>query len=438
MRTGLIACAGWMACAALAWVAVGTIPRATAAAGLTELAVGGRSNATPWVAARGSFVAVAWGATADRGAPDVFLAVSRDGGATFGPPVRVNPVEGEARTGGELPPRVELAQAGAGRDPVIVVAYETTGAATAVKVARSTDGGRTFQAATTLQSPAAAGDRGWHAMTLDTTGAAHVMWLDHRGLAAQKSMAADHHEDAAMDGAAMAQLSGLYYAREGGNAAAGERELVKGVCYCCKVAMAAGADGSLFAAWRHVYAGNIRDIAFIASRDGGRTFEPPTRVSDDQWQLAGCPDDGPAMAIDSRGTVHVVWPTVVGGAQPEGAIFYASSKDGRTFTVRQRIPTPDSRKSSHPQIAIDGSGRITVAWDELVSGKRQAHVRTASLDAGGAATFGPASTLGGDAPSMYPVLASMGDRLIAVWTRGAPGAQTIAVQALVPGGSSNR
>jgi hypothetical protein len=32
----------------------------------------------------------------------------------------------------------------------------------------------------------------------------------------------------------------------------------------------------------------------------------------------------------------------------------------------------------------------------------------------------------------------MGDRLIAVWTRGAPGAQTIAVQALVPGGSSNR
>ena len=51
----------------------------------------GRSNSTPWVAAAGSFVAVAWGATT-AGKTDVFLAVSRDGGLTFGAPVQVNTV----------------------------------------------------------------------------------------------------------------------------------------------------------------------------------------------------------------------------------------------------------------------------------------------------------------------------------------------------------
>jgi hypothetical protein len=84
----------------------------------------------------------------------------------------------------------------------------------------------------------------------------------------EKAQGHEHHEAAAIDGAAMAQLSGLYYAREVTGALQAEHELVKGVCYCCKVAMATGPRGELFAAWRHVYPGNLRDIAFMASREG--------------------------------------------------------------------------------------------------------------------------------------------------------------------------
>lgn len=43
----------------------------------------GKADATPWVAASGAFVAAAWGASSDAKA-DVFLAVSRDDGQTFG------------------------------------------------------------------------------------------------------------------------------------------------------------------------------------------------------------------------------------------------------------------------------------------------------------------------------------------------------------------
>src|SRR5687768_3459587 len=69
--------------------------------------VPGRSNATPSIAASGSFVAVAWGASAE-GKADVFVAVSRDAGTTFAAPVRVNRIPGEARLSGEMPPRVGL------------------------------------------------------------------------------------------------------------------------------------------------------------------------------------------------------------------------------------------------------------------------------------------------------------------------------------------
>jgi hypothetical protein len=82
------------------WSLVAVVAGQTPDRAPVALDVPSRSNATPWVAAAGSFVAVAWGASAEARA-DVFVAVSRDGGASFGPPVQVNVVPGEARLGGE-------------------------------------------------------------------------------------------------------------------------------------------------------------------------------------------------------------------------------------------------------------------------------------------------------------------------------------------------
>jgi hypothetical protein len=327
-----------------------------------------------------------------------------------------------------LPPRVGLVSRQGGDVPEIVVVYGSKTTNTAIKVARSADGGRTFTPGRALQAPAAAGDRGWHALTIDAAGAAHVMWLDHRGMATAKAESHEQHEAAAMDGAAMALRSGLFYSTDAG--AAQERELLKGVCYCCKVAMTTGKDGALVAAWRHVYPGNIRDIAFTVSRDGGRTFAAPARLSTDNWQLAGCPDDGPALAVDGEGTIHAVWPTVIGGDKPEGAIFYASSRDGRTFSSRTRIPTLGSPKPMHPQIVADGSGRLTVAWDEVIGGVRQAAMRTISFDGAGQPIFGAMTRLGPpDVPSSYPILVSTPAGVLAVYVEGRAGASSVRVKA---------
>jgi hypothetical protein len=405
-----------------------TLPVGASASGIT-LAVPGRSNQTPWAAALGPFVAVAWGAQQAAGKPDVFVAVSRDSGRTFGPAVRVNDIEGEARLGGELPPRVALVARTGDAVPEIVVAYGSKTTGTAIKVSRSTDGGRTFSPARELQKPGAAGDRGWHALTVDGAGTAHVMWLDHRGMVSDKAESHERHEAAAMDGATMALSSGLYYATDRG--ASREREVLQGVCYCCKVAMTTGAGGSIVAAWRHVYAGNLRDIAFTISRDGGRTFDAPRRLSDDRWQLAGCPDDGPALAVDGTGTIHAVWPTVIGGEKPEGAIFYASSRDGRSFSSRTRVPTLGSPKPMHPQIVADGAGTLAVAWDEVIGGVRQAGVRAIRFDGAGQPVFGATARLGApDMPSSYPMLVATPEGLLAIFVEGKPGDSRIRVAGL--------
>ena len=376
----------------------------------TTLAVPNRANSTPWVAAAGSFVAVTWAAAAN-GKGDVFLATSRDGGRTFSAPVRVNALEGTARISGEIAPRVAVST-GTGKDPFISVTWNAKEAATAIKTARSRDGGRTFVEEKPLQKAGAIGDRGWQASTLDSRGTLHAIWLDHREMAASKAGADHTAHKGEYDGVAMAQKSALYYAADG----IAERELFKGVCYCCKTAMATGPKGELYGAWRHVFAGNMRDMAFTMSRDGGRTFTPLTRVNQDGWSIQGCPDDGPAMAVDAKGTVHLVWPTV---KNEQGVILYSTSRDGSTFSPPVRMPTLGGPKPSHPQVAIGADGRVFVAWDEVQSGIRRAAI----------APVGGSPAILGDATS-YPVMAATSSGLVAVWTSGPPDRSTIGVRVI--------
>jgi hypothetical protein len=392
----------------------------------STLRVDGRANATPSIAAVGSFVAVAWGGTAE-GRGDVFLAVSRDAGRTFGAPVRVNADAGEARLGGELPPRVALRQASGGSEPEVTVLWTARRAGTSLKIARSTDGGRTFAPPLALQAAGAVGDRGWPALAVADDGVAHAIWLDHRELAASRAAPgahAAHRKAGAHDGVAMAQKSALYYASLAGDAPPSEVHVTNGVCYCCKTALAAGPGGRLVAAWRHVYPGNFRDIAISSSADGGGTFSEPFRVHEDGWSINGCPDDGPALAAGEDGTIHLVWPTVLDGTEPQGALFYASIRDGAPLSRPTRIPTLGGQKAMHPHVALDGSGRVIVAWDEYVAERRVAALR--EIEIGETVTFGPIVTLGETAA--YPTLAGVDDGVTAAWTSGPAESSVIAVR----------
>jgi len=400
------------------------------------LAVPRHNNAAPWVASAGRFVAVTWGAALD-GKWDIYLATSADEGRTFGTPVRVNTVDGDGRVGGEIPPRVALHLPAGASVPQVVVAWNAKDQGTEIKIARSRDFGKTFAAPVSLQTPGAAGDRGWHALTIDAQGLAHVVWLDHRGLAeapAHAGAKAGAHEAAALDGVAMAMKSRLHYATYGDRATP-EQMLAPGVCYCCKTALAPTANGVL-ATWRHVYDGNMRDMAFALLGTPGAAAAPP-RISADGWSINGCPDDGPALAVDATDRVHAIWPTVIPGDEPVGALFYASkAATAQAFGVRQRVTTLGSPKPSHPQVAVDGTGHLFVAWDEIVGGVRTAAWADGTAAADGGLRLGAPARLAAAGPTHYPVMAPLSRGVVVAWVSGAQGSSVIRVRHLVAAGAA--
>jgi hypothetical protein len=395
---------------------------ATVNVGAATLAIRGRANATPSVAAANRFVAVAWGATIEAGATDVYMAVSRDGGRTFSQPVRVSD-ERQASLGAEQPPRVALVPR-AGRDPEVVVMWTAKSKdGSLLLISRSPDGGASFTRATPIPGSEAAGNRGWESTAVDRHGRVVAFWLDHREMASSGS-AAMHHEghdhasgDAAKaDGAVRAQSSKLYFAALDG--ASHSRAVAGGVCYCCKTAVAIGADGAIHAAWRHVYPGNLRDIAFTTSRDGGRTFTTPVRVSSDGWILDGCPENGPALAAGADDVVHVLWPTLVAGATSDGeptlALFHATSRSGGTFSPRERIATDGMPR--HPQLTATAAG-LFAAWDEQTAGgSRVVLARLASSGSGPARVS--REIVSGSARAQTPTIAGASEGVVIAWAEG--------------------
>jgi hypothetical protein len=392
-------------------------------AAVVTLAVPGRTNANASMASDGARVAVVWAATAPGGSTDVYLATSQDGARTFGAPVRVNDVEGEARVSGEQPPRVAM------RGAEIAVSWVSKREGTTIRFARSMDGGRTFGASQAASKPGAPGNRGWHTMTIDRRGDVEIAWLDHRDMAGPDGahqMDASAHGTA--DGAVMAQRSGFYVAhvRAGAGAVPAEQRVTTGVCYCCKTAIAAASDGAIVAAWRHVYPGNIRDITFSRAADG-RAFSAPVRVSSDKWQLDGCPDDGPAIALDAANVTHIVWPTMTKNSAdgaPTLAIFYATSRDGSSFTPRAPLPT--SGVAHHPQIAIERDGSIAVTWDEVRDGARHVAVARGRADAAGHVSFTRVPLE--EDQGVYPVVATTADAIAVALTVTTGESSTIQVQ----------
>jgi hypothetical protein len=417
-------------CAAFAVLTILRTGDAAAPASI-DLAVPERTNAYPSVAAQGQLVALSWAASAAGATTDIYTAVSRDGGLTFAKPVRVNDAAGRASVSGEQPPRVAIVPS-SGRAPAIAVVWSAKGAAgTRLLSARSEDGGASFGPASPLPGSDATGNRGWESIAVDSKGQVVAIWLDHRESASGTASAPIHHAGQAhtghgdSDGAARAQQSKLYFATIGGEEA---RPITGGVCYCCKTAVAVGADAAIYAAWRHVYPGNIRDIAFTWSRDGGRTFAPAIPVSQDQWALDGCPENGPAIAVDSRNRVHVVWPTLVNGtggaSAPNLALFHAV-RTGDRFSPRQAIPTSGTPR--HPALAAGPAGSLLVAWDEQAGGTRRVALATGAAAGNAALTFRRLS-IGTAGRSEYPALASTGDAFVAAWTSGPADRSTIHVE----------
>lgn len=330
-------------------------------------------------------MAAVWTASTDT-LSDIYLSVSNDGGNTFGGSVRVNDQEGDARASGEQPARVAIAP-----DKTIHVVWPARrdGHNNVLRYSSSRDGGRSFSPAVTVAGGGLHGARGWHALTVASDGTVHIVWLDGRNAPPHKHNAKPAPAaKSATTGAATtpkpkpmgpAPRQDIFHASwkpgsgsDGGSVVPAENPVAANVCYCCKTAVTTSGS-NVYAAWRHIYPGSFRDIAMGRSNDSGATFDTPIRVSEDGWELNACPDDGPSLAADSHGGLHIVWPAMIPGDAPQKGVFYATLTPEQTFTARLRLDS--SLYAAHPQIASDEHGKTAIVWDELDDSKRRIVLR---------------------------------------------------------------
>ena len=167
----------------------------------------------------------------------------------------------------------------------------------AIRMARSVDGGRTFAPAAFAHDSALSGARGWESLTVGADGRVHAVWLDGRD--AERKMAEAAHSGMAHKGQPPQDIYHGTIARRRPHRRERDRhrrvfllqDRRRGRC-ARRRCMPRGA--TFFPA--ACVTSRLRN-----RRDGGRRFDPLVRVSEDKWELNGCPEDGPTLAVDQAG-----------------------------------------------------------------------------------------------------------------------------------------
>jgi hypothetical protein len=141
--------------------------------------------------------------------------------------------------------------------------------------------------------------------------------------------------------------------------------------------LAAGRDGNLHVAWYDFrYDGNAAEI-LAKSRVAGGWDTAPGDAADANVSLTAGDSQFPDLAIDGRGGAHCVWQDDTGG---NWRIYYAYRPPAAAAFEAPMALTTHGFAATTPVVAVDGPGRVTVAWADAREGSRRIRVRTRDLD----------------------------------------------------------
>ena len=327
--------------------------------------------------------------------PHVHVGASRDLGKTFTGTVRVNADPEKVDANGEARPKIAL-----GPDGELFVSYthrRETGYTGDVRFSRSVDGGRTFSPPVSVLDEGMSSGR-FDALTVAPNGDVHVFWI----------------------GRTTSKASALYQkvSTDRGRTFGASRKVKDDVCECCRLAVAWDGTSPLLL-WRDLMDGGVRDHSL--ARIGAPAEPPAVRASDDGWEIAACPHQGPALAVGGDGTWHLAWFTG-DGKRGKGTFYRRSIDGGRTFSEPIRIGSNAAR----PQVLTAGR-RVWLAWKEAAGSDATAVVTMRSADAG--ATWSePAEVARTKGASDHPLLVARGGAALLSWFSSDEGYRALPVE----------
>lgn len=334
---------------------------------------------------------LSWVAASGDGVEQLHLQVQRaDGSVTTS--TLTDPL-GSIEPHGEAPPQVVVSPSGS------IHALYTVGRdvgkrfpESALRHARSDDGGATWSEPTSVNTGDVFGSHNFHALLAEPDGSIRAAWLSSVAGASAVWMRASPD-----GGTTWQEPVALHEAP---------------TCPCCRTGLAVAPDGSLYASWRKILEGDIRDVTVARSDDGGHTWGEPVRPRADNWVFPGCPHAGPSLKVGADGVVHISWWT---GVKGEAGVWYARSTDRGSTWASQPIAIGDESLPAHAQVALGDSGLVLVAWDDGLGARPVIKLRV-STDGGD--NFG--TTLELSDPTVaatFPVLTLAGDSVLVAWTQ---------------------
>jgi hypothetical protein len=178
------------------------------------------------------------------------------------------------------------------------------------------------------------------------------------------------------------------------------------VCDCCPTDIAVSSRGAV-AAYRDRTVDEIRDIYISRHRDG--KWQPGTRLHADNWNIAGCPVNGPKIVANGD-DVAVAWFTAADNAP---AVRVSLSTDGgATFGAPVEIST--GRLSGYVGLTFIDDRNLAVSWvGRNPSGGNTLQLRSVSM----AGQLGEVVSIADIAQlRVVPQLGFQDGQLFVIWT----------------------
>jgi hypothetical protein len=385
-----------------------------------DVAVGpGGEIAVLWLAKGNPESAAAKAAAADRAkhghthlsSMNLYVAVSKDGGASFSAPLRVNREDNEVWGFAVSRPRVAYGPGG-----TLHIAYPANEMQPDLgkpvltsRYTRSTDGGASFEVPRRLSTVTDAdlanvihggfaSVAAFGTMGVAPNGDVHLVWIDTRDMTS---------------GTDNASIYGVVSHDDGRTFTQDRVEAAGGVCPCCQLTLAFDSASRPVLGSRLVTPEGVRasTVARADGKDGA--FGERVSTGGAPWKIDGCPLKPTVLAV--RG--DTIYTAVHNGAeQPAGVLLATSRNGGASFNAAQAAH-PGAQVSDAPAIALAARDRAVVAWHAKTDGPRQIFYRT--LDASGQPLDAPNVLTSGDETAQHPALASRPDgRVQIAWQQG--------------------
>lgn len=272
-----------------------------------------------------------------------------------------------------------------------------------VRIAQSLDGGEKWEPSFIPHRDSIAAEHGFVSMLPLSENRIFATWLDGRNTKGEKAEE-NSHDHGHGHGGAMTLRTAEF--DKNGNLFE-EAELDHRICDCCQTDAAMTSNGPIVV-YRDRSEKEIRDISIVRKIDGKWTA--PALIYEDNWEITGCPVNGPA-AVANGSFLAVAWYTAAKG---KGSVKVAFSKDGGAI-FSEPIEISSKNPLGRVDLLMTDSEEIMVVWVE--GGEDKAEIKAAKISPRG--KIGEDFILKETSPSRssgFPRLAKSGDQVFMSWT----------------------